>query len=246
MALLIDIGNSQIKYCHSDNIKNITKVNLQHEKIDTNWLNHHWLGVEDIVIAAVKKGALLDLINDWGKDNHIKIAFVASSATAFGVISGYQNPTQLGVDRWLVLLAAAKLYPNQSSLIIDAGTATTVDLLTADKQHLGGWILPGIELMFQSLLTNTDLVRGSLTTGELGFADNTSENVTNACWAATIGLIEQAYKQTEKQHLPLDNIILTGGNAAHLSQLLTLPHIVEESLIFVGLAQFLNKKTTNK
>ena len=53
----------------------------------------------------------------------------------------------LGVDRWLAILAAAfKLYPQKNVLIIDAGTATTVDLLAKSGVHQGGWILPGITI----------------------------------------------------------------------------------------------------
>ncbi len=60
-----------------------------------------------------------------------------------GVINGYHRPGRLGVDRWLALVGAAGLVEGDC-IVIDAGSAITLDLLRVDGQHLGGAILPGI------------------------------------------------------------------------------------------------------
>jgi type III pantothenate kinase len=70
----------------------------------------------------------------------------------FGIKLGSYPPTQLGADRFINLLPAIQLpYQGQDMMIIDAGTATTVDWLTKDGQYLGGVILPGPEVLATSL-----------------------------------------------------------------------------------------------
>ena len=66
----------------------------------------------------------------------------ASTAKALGVTNGYRQPERLGADRWMTLLAAREMLPGDC-VVIDAGSAITLDLLRADGQHLGGAILPG-------------------------------------------------------------------------------------------------------
>ena len=144
-------------------------------------------------------------------------------------MSAYQKPTQLGIDRWLALLAATHLYPNKNVLIIDAGTATTVDLVSGNGQHQGGWILAGIRALFNSILSHSTLVHAeSKTVAKVTFGTNTTDNVNNACWAATLGMIEQAIEQA-KQLVDVNRIILTGGDGKALTQLL-LAQSTENSL----------------
>ena len=156
----------------------------------------------------------------------------------FGVTSSYQHPATFGVARWLTLIAAKAYCKNENVLIIDAGTATTVDLLDKSGQHLGGWILPGIDLLFNSLLVNT--VQISATQQHLptlSFGTNTSECVNNACWAATLGFVEQAVIQAKAQ-VSLDKVLITGGNAEKLSALISTEHQVIHQLVFLGLQHY--------
>ncbi|RGP39468.1 Pantothenate kinase [Altererythrobacter insulae] len=140
------------------------------------------------------------------------------------------------------------MYPDENILIIDAGTATTVDLLNRNGQHQGGWILAGIKALFTSIVSNSTLVHAqSKTQASLTFGTNTTDNVNNACWAATVGMIEQAIVQAKKI-VDVDRIILTGGDGKALTQLLlaqtsqhsfTVENILfMEHLIFYGLEQY--------
>ncbi|MDP2322770.1 MAG: type III pantothenate kinase [Gammaproteobacteria bacterium] len=89
----------------------------------------------------------------------VRPVFAGSAAAGAGVRSGYSNPGQLGVDRWLALCAAFSRY-QAPVCVVDAGTATTLDLVSASGQHEGGLILPGIELMQRALMGGTgDLAR---------------------------------------------------------------------------------------
>lgn len=81
----------------------------------------------------------------------------AQSKNLAGVTNGYKNAAQLGVDRWLVVVAAyAKT--QTACMVIDCGTAITVDYIGADGVHLGGCIAPGLRLMSSALNCNTQLV----------------------------------------------------------------------------------------
>lgn len=78
--------------------------------------------------------------------------FVAeSTAMAAGVRNGYADPAQLGVDRWLALVAARNAYPDRPLCVIDCGTAFTADFMDSSGQHLGGYIAPGRSTMFACL-----------------------------------------------------------------------------------------------
>ena len=238
MRLLIDVGNSRTKFLYEKNNKLTAIEYIANEAINSNWLTKISAKVESITLASVNKNNLTAIFSKYSEQKKIPFMQVQSESERFGVFSSYQNPTTLGVDRWLTLLAAASLYKNNNVLIIDAGTATTADLLDKNAYHLGGWILPGIDTLFSSLLMNTTNVAAIQTPAStLNFGKNTSECVNNACWAATIGFIEQAIKQTKKQ-LVLDKILITGGNAEGISRLLTVEHNVIDKLVFFGMQRF--------
>src|SRR5690606_31240552 len=71
-----------------------------------------------------------------------------------GVKNGYKKPAQLGADRWASLIAARAMHDG-ASLVVNAGTATTIDLLDNSGRFLGGLILPGLRLMRSALANNT-------------------------------------------------------------------------------------------
>ena len=240
MIFLVDIGNTRLKYTTicGDDITDISSVELA--DINDDWCENNWPNATEIILASVNQAALTLKITNWAKRQNIRLKQVKSSLTAYGVRSGYLHAEQLGVDRWLVIIAAAIKYPHTNTLIIDAGTATTVDLVKANGQHCGGWILPGINSMMKSLITDTAKVKFQYSKPSLTFGDNTSDNVNNACWAATIGTIKMAIRESTEHCQTLDNILLTGGNAEKISSLLDVPHTVESNLVFIGLKEFAN------
>ena len=138
------------------------------------------------------------------------------------------------------MIGAAELFPNENILIIDAGTATTVDLLASNGEHQGGWILAGITTLVTSVLAQTVQVHANDKEKEsLAFGFNTSDNVHNAAWAATIGAVNLAISQAQQQGFPLDQIIFTGGNSALLSSLITYESKVIDELVLIGLQAYI-------
>jgi type III pantothenate kinase len=238
MRLLVDIGNTRTKYTFEQQGKLSVIQSERNEDINKKWLENITGSVKAIIVASVGEEHLIDIFSAYTHQNTIDLINVKSESKRFGVTSSYQQPITLGVDRWLTLLAADILYSNKNILIVDAGTATTIDLLDKNGNHLGGWSLPGIDILFNSLLLNTSQIMAAQEHQvDISFGKSTSDGVNNACWAATLGFINQSIMQAKKQ-VSLDKIILTGGNAEKLSALLsTTPHIVHE-LVFIGMQRF--------
>ena len=248
MILLIDIGNSRTKYVHLISGELSATTQLNNDDFSAQYFVKYFSQASQIIVANVAKSALTDELSTWCARQKISYKQVHSEQQKNKLISAYQEPMTLGIDRWLALLGTMHLYSQENVLIIDAGTATTVDLLAANGEHQGGWILAGINALFSSILSHSTLVHAkNKTTPSLAFGANTSDNVNNACWAATLGMIERALEQAQ-QLGEINRIILTGGDGKALTTLLlaqTTENILAveniqfiDNLIFFGLQEY--------
>lgn len=160
--------------------------------------------------------------------------FIVSQPMQCGVRSSYDEPGQLGCDRWAALIGAHSLLPG-ASLVVNAGTALTVDALTEEGLFLGGIIAPGIELMRLALDEHTAGLK--LRPGEVRFfPSNTGDAIMSGAVHAAAGAIERmAAFMREGGHETL-RVILSGGSAAALQPLLSLPAVVIDNLVLEGLA----------
>ncbi len=244
MNLLIDVGNTRIKYVTENegalsDIKVIENQELSNVQSIIQWFDHFSLTPKQVIIASVNQSTVHQALELFCLTNQIAFTQVQTEKKRFGIQVAYQNPIQMGVDRWLALIGAARLYPKENILIVDSGTATTLELLTANGQHKGGWILPGIETMFTSLALNTEqVIAQKENISHISLGHNTTDCVNNALWAATVGLITQAEQLSKERGIVIDKIIVTGGNAEKLSDLLPEKLTLIPKLIFYGLAQY--------
>jgi type III pantothenate kinase len=161
---------------------------------------------------------------------------VYSEASKFGLRNRYVEPNLLGVDRWLAMLGAVSLWPAQSILVVDAGTALTLDWVDDSGQHLGGWIIPGFRLQQKAVIGHTAKVfNNSMQHAQLGLGIDTSSCLQNGCLSAAVAVIMQAI---QLQHC--SKVVLTGGDADLLSpHLSSLNPQVEPLLIFHGLSLYI-------
>ena len=160
--LTIDSGNTNIKWgifeCGilvKNNRIHLQQANLLQAKFGD-------LPKPDFVIIShvasdQVKDAIVKSLSIWD----VEVFWLHSSKKLCGVKNGYVNSQQLGSDRWASLIAAWHKI-KQSCLIINAGTAVTVDALSDSGEHLGGIILPGIHLMHSSLTQNTQLPHNAI------------------------------------------------------------------------------------
>jgi type III pantothenate kinase len=159
-----------------------------------------------------------------------------SQVKALGVTNGYSDPARLGADRWMALLAAAMMVETDC-IVIDAGSAITVDLLRADGQHLGGAILPGF---------NTSIETFKRIFSHIDFDDVAiAESDLPGCSTETAIRID--YELTSIETLPalvsrwmqiFDNgtdLLLAGGDAARVQSLLVPTARLVPDLVFRGM-----------
>jgi len=249
--LLVDIGNTRTKYIQADRLGSDTPTAMLNSELSEYWLEKNWQSHKDIYLVCVGHTPLASLLQTWCDKHGIELTQIISEQSRFGLTTFYQQPNQLGADRWLALLGAKKLYPKQNILIVDSGTATTIDCLKANGQHKGGWILPGIDMMFSCLLTDTANVKGEQQlAAQLAFGANSSENVNSASWAATLGLIDESIQQAKIIDCEPEVVIILGGNGKQLFSLITdskrsksikseyCKVLLSEDLVFFGLKKY--------
>lgn len=236
MNLLIDMGNTRVKWAVSKNHHIIAGQALANQQLDRQQLIALWKSIvrpQHIAIACVSAGDLFTLVQSvanelWPGVNMLR---VNAQDHAFGVTNAYPQPEKLGVDRWLTLVAARQHYA-LPACIVDCGTAITVDLLAAQGEHQGGFISPGLRLMRQSLAQGTDALSFSDTLYALQPAVSTEAAIYSGTLLAAIGLIEQVLKKQPDT----TRLILTGGDAGLVAEQLVTPLVIDTDLVLRGLA----------
>lgn len=237
MILCIDSGNSRIKYGLWTDGNWCRQGALAHaESAALSALQQEWPTPARVMLANVAGAgaelAIRQALGGWAE----RLVVVTSTAAAGGVRNGYRNPAQLGVDRWCALIGARALGP-QASLVVMAGTATTIDSLADDGRFLGGLILPGQQLMLSALAEKT----AGLPYAGGAHADwprSTDDAIVSGAIEAQLGAIERAWHR-----LPGDDrvCLLSGGNAADIAKRLVIPCRQVENLPLAGLQVLANE-----
>ncbi|HSD69945.1 MAG TPA: type III pantothenate kinase [Woeseiaceae bacterium] len=173
------------------------------------------------------------------------IRFVHSERRAYGVTNGYTTPRRLGVDRWVALIAAYA-ERHSAAVVVDAGTAVTIDVIDKTGLHLGGQILPGIRLMSSCLSAQTAEIppqgRRANPSAQRAFANNTGAAVTNGAFNAVCGAIERAVHAARKAGLR-PRIVLTGGDASSILTRLEGSVLHRPNLVLQGLAHIIDTES---
>jgi len=238
MNILVDIGNTRIKWCRDEGGLLSSVQAVEHKKgfietIEQTWLNQPTPGF--LAISSVGNKNISSQIIHLAKRLWVGIkVFVAkSSASAFSVINAYRHPERLGIDRWVTLIALRHYYPG-SYCIVSCGTAITVDCLNEKGQHLGGIISPGLQLMRQSLFKETADLPHIDQHYPIALADSTESAIYTGTLFAAVGLIERLVSH----FCHCEKIILTGGDAEIIAQHLNLAVILEEDFVLKGLSLY--------
>jgi len=165
---------------------------------------------------------------------------VASEANRNGLKNSYAQPHLMGVDRWLAMLGAKQLYLQQPLIVVDAGTALTLDVVDHEGLHQGGWILPGLRLQQQAVTSHTAKVfNRDEQRPELSFGQDTASCLQNGALAAVIAAIRYGVSM-----VPQGKLVLTGGDGPALVRYLEDLNVdFQPLLVFHGLSQFIAKKT---
>ncbi len=235
LSLLVDLGNSRLKWAWAENWQIVTGPPLDNEHLNPATLRNLWQALpkpDFLIVSCVSAWHFEESLHQVAKAlwPTINIISVTPQAHAFGVTNAYPQPEKLGVDRWLSLIAARKVYDG-AVCVVDCGTAITIDLLDAEGCHQGGFIAPGLTLMKKSLVQGTHALQFNEHTQAVGPANNTDAAIYSGTLAACRGLIEHVLS-AQSQHYSL---ILTGGDAALIADHLAVPSILDHDLVLRGL-----------
>lgn len=243
MILLIDIGNSRLKWVSLEGkvISPATSIDYRRES-DDNWFPSVTDSLQAIYIASVAdKGIEQSLIKTCQKRWGVTPYILQTEAHCAGLKNGYRDPSQLGIDRWAAMIGAYQLYETPI-LVVDCGTACTADVIAADGSHLGGAIIPGANLMRQSLYNGASSLRAA----EQQSLRNTLGRDSAGCidfgvMVALAGFIERMERYAKRQLQTEPTVVLSGGNAHELLPYLGPSVQHEELLVFHGMERIVSQ-----
>lgn len=237
-ALFLDIGNTALKwrYYADDAVSQGDAVHRRDwsclEQIDA----IDWAALDRIEVASVAGreadqvlGAAITALGQ------VPPRFYYSCEKDAGIVNAYREPHRLGVDRWLAVIEAWHLYG--AAIIVDCGSALTLDAVTAKGEHLGGYIVPGLAMLERSLIQGTGSVRVDNACPEDSLAPgcSTSEGVRNGIMRMTVAFITDAVVAL-RQGLPdTAPVLLTGGDAVRVARVLPIVAKLAPDLVLDGL-----------
>jgi type III pantothenate kinase len=238
--LLIDAGNTRIKWARVEENLLMPGVPVSIRPAVLPGIKAAWDSLEKplgIALSNVAGERVEADITSFIKRRWSMAPFIAKAQHhGFGVMSGYQDPDRLGVDRWLALIAARER-SKLPTVIVDAGSACTIDLLDSEGRHLGGYILPGLTAMGEALVKGTHQIRESKALGESSLDPglNTLEGMASGALIALLGAVERVFNDVESRGFGEPSLIITGGDALKLAAFLRYPSRIAPDLVLEGL-----------
>jgi len=187
-------------------------------------------------ISAIRAGsvagqAIEDMVSAVAR------SFARSQPISCGLRNSYQDPSKMGVDRWLAMLAAWRLVQSEV-IVVDAGTALTIDLIDRNGCHSGGYILPGRKLILESLTSSTERVRyEGVPDPSIAPGVTTAECVEHGSWLSLLSAIRGVVADCCQLSGSVPRVVLTGGDAPSLMRLAgESDWQLKEELVLDGLA----------
>ncbi|MCC6068825.1 type III pantothenate kinase [Ferrovum sp. PN-J185] len=235
MKLALDIGNTRIKWglrekntwLKQGDLLTENSHDLLHALIQTH-------SPQAVHLANVSHHDLTLLLTNISQQLSVPIQVLTGESALPPLVNLYYHPKQLGVDRWLSLFAARQ-FMTGPILVVNSGTATTIDALDSHNQFLGGVIIPGITMMEQALNLGTANINASQG-HNVAWPRNSADALTRGAIEATIGAIKERYNEfRELVGLSTVTLVISGGNRSLLSSHLSLPHHVVDNLTLEGL-----------
>lgn len=236
--LAIDSGNSNLKWGLFERNQWATLNRINNDNISS--INATWQSlkqpeiiiISQVSIKSIHQQIATQITKLWDTQPH----WITSQSKQCGVTNRYEIPAQLGSDRWAALIAAWNRF-YASCLVVNVGTAMTVDVLSNEGVFLGGVIVPGPALMQKSLQDKTKLLDTTGNNDFHYFPTNTGTAVYSGVIQALVGAIEKMNSIFIQKHgYPIKNYIFSGGGVTAILPYIDFPHIViDENLVLEGL-----------
>jgi type III pantothenate kinase len=238
VILELDCGNTRVKWRLRDDARIVMRGMFLtaegfHPSIGAELAS---VKIERVLIGSVLTDDYARKLAAWSIDNlGLNPQFAVSEPRCNGVVNGYQQPEKLGVDRWLAILAAKAKNPS-ACVVVDCGSAITVDLVTSQGEHLGGYIAPGLRLMRDALGMKTAAIK----LGQIGYPENdfpgrnTVVAIKSAELAMIVGLVDHAKAVLRNYDAQNACLLVTGGDGEWLVSMLKYG-VYQEDLVLDGL-----------
>ena len=233
MNLIIDLGNTRIKYFVFNNNNEIdsTNLNLDDWEIELNKLLDKYPSISRCIISDVNGSITREIENFLSPLPYI----YCSSELKLPFESRYKPFNQLGSDRIALITSSVIEYPKENILIIDLGTCITYDILTNNAIHLGGSISPGYLMRYKALNKfsgKLPLLEPQMVFNVIG--ENTEQAIHSGVTNGVISEIKETVNYYKKEYKFL-KIILSGGDAQKLSKTLKNTIFANENFLAKGL-----------
>jgi len=244
MNLLLDIGNSRLKWAGWDAGNWTYGEPIAHKgKAFKDIARPAWKDLdapERVIVSNVAGGDYEKSVATWVKRRRkVTPEFLRSVGSMCGVSNAYRAPERLGTDRWACLIAAHVNYPGPC-IIVDCGTAITIDALGHDGKHLGGLIVPGMDLMTSSLTGNAAGIQLTSTGNEevslLGAS--TESAVSGGVLYAAVALVDRVFFDLKAELGKATTMLITGGDAERVLPLLSSRPRHDANLVLKGLVAY--------
>ena len=243
-VLLVDIGNTRIKWAHLKG----ARVSTGQAAVYAGWRTADYArrllsaarSLDRVVVASVAGGRVKADLALAARRAGIPCQFVKARRRAGGVTVGYLEPWRLGVDRFAAMIGAHELFEAVPVCVVGVGTAMTIDLVGADGRHRGGVIVPAPALMVTTLLTQTHGIRRRAQGGALGarglFGRSTRDAIQQGARYAAASLIDRAVEEASRLLGRAPLVVVTGGGAGEVRPLLLSNSVGVPGLVLRGLA----------
>lgn len=237
-ALLIDHGNTRIKWvlARAGQVDANTAGSGSLEDFMRRFQPPAVIGPDTVMLSSVAgSGQVAELekfcASRWGLAPW-KLASLPSQGE---VTNAYDDPSKLGVDRWLAIVGAVA-HHGKPIVVWDLGTAATLDAVDEKGQHLGGMIYPGPATMLKALRNETLLqAPRQIDQANSGPGRTTRECISNGVFAAQLGALNQFVRDVARSMFTPPTIVVTGGAAPELLPMLDFEHIHDPWLVFRGM-----------
>ena len=252
MILALDVGNSQI---YGGVFQN-EEIKLQFRKTSKNGNSSDEFGVflrsvlqeNHIDPKLIRKIAICSVVPDvihsirGACTKYFDIQpFILQAGVKTGLKIKYRNPLEVGADRIANSVGAVQLFPQKNLIIVDYGTATTFCVISADKEYLGGLIMPGFRISMEALESRTaKLPAVEIIKPQDLIGRSTVESIQNGLYFSNLYALRGISEQIKSTYFKGENTILigTGGFSRLLESEKVFDHLLPD-LVLRGLKQTL-------
>jgi len=242
-CLLLDIGNSRLKWATSQNKMDISAQTCFDYRQDDllQYAEHVWsdILVDSIWISSVAAPSVYHSIYAWFKHKFgVEALLLRTPKQGVSVRLAYDVPEKLGSDRWAGMEAAYAV-SHDAVLVVSCGTAITLDVVDRQGMHKGGYICPGIGLMQNAVQAGTSAIKNVVADFlEAPYLGTTTDScVQSGVLMAVISLIRSTWNQARDEMNLQPVLWITGGDAEYIvSHLVGLPVRYDPALVLNGVA----------